>query len=228
MMMTNIVLSIGGSILTPEGDEANYIDSLAALLKKFSSDNKLFIVVGGGPLARKYISIARDLGANEIVLDEIGIASTRLNARLLITALGEFSYPEPIETFDEALVQAKKFPIVIMGGTHPGHTTDAVATMLAEFIGADKFINVTSVDGVYTADPKLDPNAKKLDKLTPDDLIEITSGSATRAGPHIVIDPLAAKIIKRTGLITNVLHGNDLDALENAISGKPFNGSIIE
>ena len=228
MKMTIIVLSIGGSILTPEGNEVNYIDSLATLLKKSSNDNKLYVVVGGGPLARKYISIARDLGANEIVLDEIGIASTRLNARLLITALAEFVYPEPIETFDEALVQAKKFPIVVMGGTHPGHTTDAVATMLAEFIGAEKFINVTSVDGVYTADPKLDTNAKKLDRLTPDDLIKITSGSATRAGPHIVIDPLAAKIIKRTGLITYVLNGKDLDALENAISGKPFNGSIIE
>jgi uridylate kinase len=228
MLMTCIVLSIGGSILTPEGSETEYINSLAALLKKYSVENKLYIVVGGGPLARKYISIARALGTNEIVLDELGIAATRLNARLLIAGLGDFAYPHPAETFDEAFIQAKKFPIVVMGGTHPGHTTDAVAVMLGEYVGADKFINVTSVDGVYTADPKIDTNAKKIDHLTPDELIKITMQSVSQAGPHIVIDPLAARVIKRSGITTYILEGSDLSVLENAIAGKPFNGSIVE
>jgi len=230
MRMSTIVLSIGGSILTPENDEkpSDYIGSLAALLKRLSNENKLYVVVGGGPLARKYIGIARNLGGNEITLDGIGIASTRLNARLLITALGEFAYPSPVETYEEALVGAQKFPVVVMGGTHPGHTTDAVSVMLAEFIGADKFINATSVDGVYTADPAVDSSATKLDKLTPNKLIEITFQSAAQAGPHIVIDPLAARIIKRSGITTYVLHGRDLEALENAIIGKSFNGSIVE
>lgn len=226
--MSTIVLSIGGSILTPEGSEVDYISSLAALMKKMSKDNKLYIVVGGGPLSRKYINLARGLGANEIALDEIGIASSRLNARLLISALGEHVYPSPAETFDEALIQAQKFPIIVMGGTHPGHTTDAVAIMLGEYIRADKFINATSVDGVYTSDPKEDPSAKKLDKLTPQQLVEITFKSASKAGPHIVIDPLAAKIIKRTGILTLVLDGQDLTALENAINGNKFTGSIVE
>lgn len=228
MQMTCIVLSIGGSILTPEGTEVEYITNLAELLKKMSSDHKLYVVVGGGPLARKYIKIARGLGGNEIELDEQGIASTRLNAQLLITALDNFAYPKPAETFQEAFVQAQNFAIVVMGGTHPGHTTDAVAVMLGEFVGAEKFINVTSVDGVYTADPKVDPNAKKLEKLTPDELIEITSQSASRAGPHIVIDPLAARIIKRSGITTLVLDGRNLEALENAISDRLFDGSVIE
>jgi uridylate kinase len=228
MLMTKIVLSIGGSILTPEGSENEYIGSLAALLIKNSVENKLYIVVGGGPLARKYIKIARSLGANEIALDVIGIAATRLNARLLITALGEHAYPEPVVTFEQALEQAQHFRIIVMGGTHPGHTTDAVATMLAEYISAEKFINVTSVDGVYTADPKLDPAATKLDTLTPDRLIEITSQSAAKAGPNIVVDPLAARIIKRSGIISYVLDGKNLSALENAIAGNSFEGTIIK
>ena len=226
--MTCIVLSIGGSILTPEDKELEYLTSLAAILKRVSIDNKIYVVVGGGPLARKYISIARDLGANEIILDDLGIAPTRLNARLLIAALGDGVYPKPAKTFDEAKVEAQKFPIVVMGGTHPGHTTDAVAVMLGEYVGAEKFINVTSVDGVYTADPKAVSNAKKLDKLSFDKLIEITSQSAAQAGPHIVIDPLAARVIKRSEITTFVLDGRDLTALENAIVGKPFNGTIIE
>jgi len=219
--MTCIVLSIGGSIITPEEKELEYLTSLSAILKRVAMDNKIYVVVGGGPLAR-------DLGANEIVLDDLGIAATRLNARLLIAALGESVYPKPAKTFDEAKVQAQKFPIVVMGGTHPGHTTDAVAVMLGEYVGAEKFINVTSVDGVYTADPKAVSNAKKLDKLSFDKLIEITSQSAAQAGPHIVIDPLAARVIKRSEITTFVLDGRDLTALENAIIGKPFNGTIIE
>jgi uridylate kinase len=226
--MSSVVISIGGSILAPEEFSLEYITSLAAMLKRITENNKIFIVVGGGVVARKYIKIARDLGANEIALDEIGIAATRLNARIMIAALGEYSCPEPIETFDEALIEAKQFPIIVMGGTHPGHTTDAVAMMLAEFIGADKFVNATSVDGVYTADPKLDPNAKKLDKLTPDRLIEITFQGSHTAGPHVVIDPLAARIIKRSGILSYVVDGRNLNELENAITGKEFNGSIIE
>jgi len=226
--MSTIVLSIGGSILTPEGSEVEYITSLATLLKKHCNEHKLYVVVGGGPLARKYINIGRGLGANEIALDELGIAATRMNARLLINALGELAHPEPIETFDVALVQAQEFPIVIMGGTHPGHTTDAVSMMLAEFVGADKFMNVTSVDGVYTSDPAVNKDATKLEKLTPTQLVEITEKSVRKAGPHIVIDPLAAKIIERSKIFTCVLNGRDLSALENAIIGRPFNGSIIE
>jgi uridylate kinase len=228
MLMTTIVLSVGGSILTPEGGEVDYINSLTAILKRYCSNNKLYLVVGGGPLARKYIGIARALGANEIELDELGIASTRLNARLLITALGSAAYPLPVESYEDALVKAQEFPIIVMGGTQPGHTTDAVAIMLAEYIEADKFINVTSVDGVYTADPKLEPNAKKLDRLTPDELIKITQRDKHTAGPHIVIDPMAARIIKRSGIVTYVLDGHDLTALENAIMGKTFNGTIIK
>ena len=226
--MSVIVISIGGSILAPEKLNTKYIKALANMLKRISSNNKLFLVVGGGALARKYITAARTMGANEIVLDEIGIAATKLNARLLITALGELSYHEPVETFDLALTYSKQFPIVIMGGTHPGHTTDAVAMMLAEFIGADLFINATSVDGVYTADPKIVSSAKKLEKLTSDRLIEITMQGSHKAGPHVVIDPLAARIIKRSGIKTLVVDGRDLKNFEAALLGKKFDGSVID
>ncbi len=222
-----IVISIGGSILAPEKVEADFIRNVASLFKRLSGGYKLYLVVGGGALARKYIKIARELGAAEKSLDEIGIASTRLNARLLITALDEFAYPEVLETFDDVVEHAQQYPLIVMGGTEPGHTTDAVAVTLAEKINADIFINATSVDGVYTADPKLEPDAKKIDKLSPDRLIELTNQDDYKAGPHIVIDGLAAQIIKRSAITTYVVDGRDMTALENAIIGKPFNGSTI-
>ena len=81
--MKSIVLSIGGSILLTGQDDVKYIADLAKMLRKVSGTTKTFVVVGGGRLAREYISIARDLGCDETYLDEIGIMATRMNAMLL-------------------------------------------------------------------------------------------------------------------------------------------------
>ena len=225
--MSKAVISMGGSIVAPESPELEYIRALGKLLKRLSEKHELYIVVGGGALARKYINLARQLGSSEVILDEIGIAATRLNARLLIAALDDSANPEPVMDYDEAADSAEVYPVVVMGGTKPGHTTDAVAVTLAEKIGADIFINATSVNGVYTADPNTDPSAKMIDRLSPDRLIELTVQDEYKAGPHIVIDPMAARIIKRSKITTYVLDGRNLKTLENAINGEPFEGSII-
>jgi uridylate kinase len=226
--MAVLAISIGGSIILPEGSEIEYLTKLAKLLISESKKNRLFIVVGGGKLSRKYINIARELGVDEASLDDIGITSTRLNARLLIAALKGHSYPKPPKDLDEAWIAGKSHSIVVMGGTHPGHTTDAVAAMLGERVGADRFINATAVDGVYSADPNKFPDAKKFSKLTPQKLLELTITSDHTAGPHIVIDPLAARIIQRSGIPTFVVHGSDLKALREAMSGKATSGTLIK
>jgi uridylate kinase len=226
--MAVLALSIGGSIILPDNEEVEYLKKLAKLLITQSKKNKLFIVVGGGKLARDYIKLARKLGADEAYLDDIGIASTRLNARLLIAALAGHAYPKPAKDLDEAWIASRSHSIVVMGGTHPGHTTDAVAAMLGERVGADRFINATAVDGVYSADPKKDPKAKKYKKLTPQKLLDLTITSEHTAGPHIVIDPLAARIIQRSGIPTFVVHGGDLKAVQDAMAGKAAAGTLIK
>ncbi|UCH89138.1 MAG: UMP kinase [Thermoplasmata archaeon] len=226
--MAVLAISIGGSIILQEKKEVDYLNKLAKLLISQSKRNKLFIVVGGGKLARTYIKFARDLGADEAFLDDIGIASTRLNARLLIAALDGHAYPKPAKDFDEAWIASKSHSIVVMGGTHPGHTTDAVAAMLGERVGADRFINATAVDGVYSADPNKTPDAKKFKKLTPQKLLELTVTTEHKAGPHVVIDPLAARIIQRSGIPTYVVLGSDLKALREAFAGKAAAGTLIK
>jgi len=221
-MMSIIALSVGGSIL----DDVDYVGKLASVLKKISKKNKLYIVAGGGKNARKYIDACRKLGANESFLDDVGIDATRLNAKLLIAALGS-AYPKPAKDFDEAIIGGKSFPVVVMGGTHPGHTTDAVTAMLAERTNADKLIIATNVDYVYTADPKKYKNAKMLKKLTADRLIEITSNTSSSAGSKSVIDPLGAKIIARSKIKTFVINGKNLNALKNVVENKNFVGSVI-
>lgn len=227
-MKEDLVISIGGSIILPKDQDVDYIKKLSKLMKKITKEYNLYLVVGGGKIARDYINWGRELGADEATLDELGIETSRLNARLLIIALGKDVYPIPAEKFDEAISAGNLYPIVTMGGTHPGHTTDAVAAMLSERLGADRMINATSVDGVYTSDPKLDERAKRFDKINYDKLIEIVIKGPEGAGPNTILDPLAAKIIKRASIKTYILDGKDLKELEKAILDEAFHGTIIK
>jgi len=225
--MDTVVVSIGGSILIQDKDDIGFFKKLAEALLNKSKDHKLYVVTGGGKVAREYIHIGRELGASETYLDEIGIDITRLNARLLITALGETAYHMPARIIEEALQAGKTHQIVVMGGLHPGFTTDAVSAMMAERVSAARLVNATSVPGVYTADPKKDPNAKMIKKMNYDELIGIVDKGERGAGPHIVFDPLAARIIKRSHIKTIVCDGRNLQALMGAIDGDGAAGTLI-
>lgn len=224
----DLVISIGGSILLPESEGVSRLVSLAELLREHSEERDLYLVVGGGRIARRYIDWGRELGADESALDELGIGTSRLNARLLIGALKKNVYPVPAENFAEAISAGNHYQAVTMGGTHPGHTTDAVAAMLAERLGAQRLINATSVDGVYTSDPNKNEDAEKVEELDYEELIEIVSEKKQEAGPNVVFDPLAAKVIERADIEAYILDGNDHDSLGKAIREEPFKGSTVK
>lgn len=226
--MDVIVISIGGSVLVPNESDADYLKALADLLKRISENHKLFIVTGGGRIARYYIKTGRELDADEHFLDELGIHVTRLNAKLLGRAIGDLANPEPAKDFEGALKAGKNFQIVIMGGTVSGHTTDAVSAMLAEKVKAIRLVNATSVDGVYDSDPKINSDAKKFNRMTYAQLLEITSKSEGIAGPTVIFDPKGSDIIAKAKIPLYVCHGRDLKALENAITGKEFEGTIVD
>lgn len=221
-----VVLSVGGSILAKELHSERF-KSYASVLKEIAKKNVIFIVTGGGQAARDYISVARELGADESNCDLIGIEITRLNARLLISALGEAAYHEPPLDYKEAKNASLSSKIVVMGGVTPGQTTDAVSALLAEYVGADLLINATSVDGVYTSDPKKNKDAKKFETMTPKQLIEIVMKTEMIAGANSPIDLLAAKVIERSGIKTVVLNGENPQNVIDAVNGKRI-GTVIE
>jgi len=213
-----IVVSLGGSVF---GNDVERIREFGRVLDTIAEKNQLFVVVGGGKLAREYIGKARELGASETFCDYIGIAATRMNAMLLISAMKSAAKKVPVD-FLEVEETSKYSKAVVMGGTFPGHTTDATAALLAEFVEADLFINATNIDGVYSDDPKKNKNAIKYDRMSPAQLVEIVAKGSMRAGANVVIDLLAAKIIERSGIKTYVILGepeNLLRALEGEITG---------
>lgn len=214
-----IVVCIGGSVLAP-GLDAGRVDAHAdAIDGLVGANHEVATVVGGGGIARKYIRTARELGATEFDLDSLGIAVTRLNARLLVTALESSATPEPADSHEDARASLRRGEVAVMGGTVPGHTTDAVAALLAEMVGADLLVYATSVPGVFSADPNENEDAKRYDSLTASELVDTIASIETSAGSNAPVDLLAAKIIERSGLRAVVLDGTDPSRITAAVDG---------
>ena len=225
--METVVVSLGGSVLAPGEPDAESVKRLAAALRDLSRTHRLFVVTGGGRIARAYIEAGRALGASEPSLDRLGIKVTRINARLLMAALGGAETDEMPHTIQDAVAAGSKSNLVVMGGTTPGHTTDTVAAELAEAVRAARLVNATSVDGVYTSDPARDPSARRVDRASHEELVRLVGESHTQAGPSIVFDPKAARIIARARIPLAVVDGRDLVAVRAAISGQPFRGTLV-
>ncbi|MFB6092816.1 MAG: UMP kinase [Haloquadratum sp.] len=222
-----VVVSIGGSVLAPDLD-ARRVEGHAAVVEALADEGcEIGAVVGGGGVARDYIGAARELGANEVQLDQIGIDVTRINARLLIAALGASVDPKVAHDYEEAGDAIRRGDVSVMGGVMPGQTTDAVAAALAEYVGADLLVYATSVDGVYSADPTADAGAEKYDRLSPDDLVDVIAPMSRDAGASAPVDLLAAKLIQRAEMRTIVLDGTDPERIEDAVLRGNHDGTDV-
>lgn len=222
------VLKIGGHILFSELNADKIRIYAEAIRKIVEEDVKLIVVVGGGKKAREYIEVARKLGADNFGADIIGIEVTRLNAMLLSLALAEKAFfPVPVDIKEILqLVAQKNEKVIITGGLIPGQSTVGVATLIAEAINADLLIIATDVNGVYTADPKKDPNAKLLEEIHIDQLIQMMSKTKVEAGTYKLFDLMSLKIMKRSRIKTVVVNGNKIENIFKAIKGKKC-GTII-
>ena len=215
-----IAVKLGGFSFPLELDveEIKKYGGLFSELKR--KGNQLIVVTGGGKNARKYIEAARNLGASEAVCDQIGILVTRLNARLLITSMGDDAYPKVPETIEDLRHYFESGRVIVMGGLQPGHSTNAVTALAAESIGASVLVNLTNVDGVYTADPKKDPKAKKFDEISTDKLLSLISGEEMTAGSYELLDPVSVRIIERSHIPTWIVSGEDPENILKILKGK--------
>jgi uridylate kinase len=142
------------------------------------------VVVGGGNIFRGVKVSAQ--GIPRVTGDMMGILATVMNALALETAvekagaeartMSALAMPEVCETYERrrALRHLDKGRLILLaaGTGNPFFTTDTTAVLRAAEIGAEAVLKATDVDGVYSADPKQDKNAKRYDRLTPGEAIE--------------------------------------------------------
>ncbi len=222
-----LVLALGGSVVVPADDvDEIYVKEFSKLVKDLSGRHKLGIVIGGGKTARNAVEAARAAGKNEAECDYAGIDASRANAKAVAKIMGLKQATIP-ENFKEARTILEKKGIVIMGGTEPGHSTDAVAAILAEYCNADMILNLTNVDGVYDRDPRKFREAKLFKELPVKTLEQIVLGISQHAGKYELMDLVAVKIIQRSGVKCIALNGRNLKNIANAIMGKNFVGTVI-
>ncbi len=223
-MKKRIVIKLSGRIFSVDNVKA--LKDYARFFVKISKVCQPVVVAGGGIIARHYINHARSSGADESSLDELGIEISRLNAKLLIYALKHKAYPHPPTTLQEIRHAVDSGLIVIVGGLHPGQSTNGTAALIAEKIEATLFLNATDVDGVYDLDPNKYKKAKKFRRIELKTLRSMLIHEDSVAGGYDLMDILALKIIERSKIKTRILKA-DLKTLEKAIKGGSVGTEII-
>ena len=142
------------------------------------------VVVGGGNIFRG-VKVS-EKGIPRVTGDMMGMLATVMNALALESAIEKaggpartmsaLAMPEICETYERqrALRHLEKGRMVLLaaGTGNPFFTTDTTAVLRAAEIGAEAVLKATDVDGVYSADPKKDKNAKRYDRLTHQEAIE--------------------------------------------------------
>ena len=222
------MVSVGGSVLLTGSGDVEYLSELAGLVRRVGAERPLVVTVGGGRTARDYIQMGRALGLTEVELDEVGIEVTRLHARMLAARVGPPAPPHPPATVTAVVEQLRQGSPVILGGTEPGHTTDGVAALVAVRIRAARVVNATNVDGIYDRDPRVDPSARRIERLTwPEFRPMVHAGSSGEAGQNFLFDRLGADALARAHIPLWVVPGRDLANLEDAIAGRPCRGSRV-
>ena len=187
------------------------------------------IVVGGGNIFRGLAAAAK--GMDRATGDYMGMLATVMNALALqdamdsagvetrvMTAIGMDEVAEPYIRRRAVRHLEKGRVVILAAGTgNPYFTTDTAAALRAVEIGASVMLKATKVDGVYSADPAVDPDAKRHDELT------YTEVLAKRLA---VMDSTAVSLCMDNDMPILVFDINESDNISRAALGEPV-GTLI-
>jgi len=187
LLYRRILLKLSGEALMGNGDYGIDPDVLTRIANEVKEVRalgvELGVVIGGGNIFRG-AGLAR-AGMDRVTGDHMGMLATVINALALQDALervgcharvmSALQIHEVSEDYirRRAIRHLEKGRVAIFaaGTGNPFFTTDTAAALRAIEVGADILVKGTQVDGVYTADPKKDPGAKRYDRLTFDRVI---------------------------------------------------------
>ena len=222
------IISLGGSIIIPpEGFNIEFLKKFRELiLKRVKLGEKFILVIGGGSTCRKYQQAAKESAeVSSVDLDWLGIYATHFNARFVGLLFNGWAEQGLIINPTKKVKSPKS--VLIAGGWKPGCSTDYDAVLLAKTYGAREVINLSNIDYIYDADPRQNPQAKKMENLSWAELRKIV-GDKWIPGANLPFDPIAAKTAQKLGLTVKFAKGTDLACLEDILYGRVFSGSLIK
>ena len=236
MKYNRILLKISGEALLGEqqfGIDQKPVVMIANEIKKVTqSGAQVAVVVGGGNIFRGMKNSAK-LGMDQASGDYVGMLATVMNAIALQSALTQIGVDCRVQTAitmnqiaepyirHRAIRHLEKGRVVIFaaGTGNPFFTTDTAAALRASEINAQAMLMAKNgVDGVYTDDPKINPNAKKMDKITYDDIIKNGLKVMDMAACALCKQnniPIVVFDFKKEDGIKNILNGQDLGTYIN-------------
>ncbi len=232
-MKHTIVVKLGGSMISTKNNivDFRYLMRLKKILIELTNNNfKIFITTGGGFLARNYISICRDYVEDEMDLHWIGTTCNNLNAEIVRAILGGLANDRIVyyeQYYDDTKFRFEK-KIILGGGGRAGHSGDVDAILASRKINSKTIFSLKNIDGVYSADPKKDTNAQRIDKLSWDEYFRIIGFKKEHEpGGNYPVDPIASQMAKKDDIKFIILDGKNLENFKNAVLGKKFLGSVI-
>lgn len=229
-----VVLKLSGEVLGGSSGSALKADVIRGLLRQIKEitdlGTEIGIVVGGGNVLRGSEAVGQGMG--RVSADYIGMLGTVINGLAIrdfgaslgmdIRVMSAFPCGNFVEIYvrDKAREHLEKGrPVVFVGGTgNPLLTTDTVAALRAAEIDAEVVLKGTKVDGVYTADPVKDREARKFESITFTDAIKRGLG---------FMDSSALWISSQTNIPVIVFDILQKDGLKKAACGEKI-GTVVQ
>jgi uridylate kinase len=211
-------------------EQAELVAKIIADVRQKNVD--IAIVIGAGNLWRGRTGIQR--GMDRATADYMGMLATVMNALALMDAMERMGMYIRVQSAVEmravaepyirrrAIRHLEKGRVVIFGGGtgNPYFSTDTAAALRAMEIGADVLIKATKVDGVYDSDPIKNPNAKRFDRLTHIETINLRLEVMDSTAISLCMDnnlPILVLNLWQPGALLKALYGEPVGTLVSSI-----------
>lgn len=223
------VLSLGGSIIAPEGVDHAFLISFKEALETYLHEDpsrRIILVTGGGAPARTYQEAYRKVTGNtdSDLLDWVGIAATRLNGTLVRAIFSKYC-TDPLVTDPTAPIPFTG-QLLVASGWKPGFSSDTDAVYLAERFGAKTVVNLSNIAKVYSSDPRTNPQAVPIDAISWSEFRGMI-GDTWTPGKNVPFDPIASREAQRCGLRVICADGRNIPNTMAILLGTDFEGTVI-
>ena len=235
---SRIVLKLSGEALAGSqgyGIDPPVLDRVGADIREvIDLGVQVAIVIGGGNIFRGIAASAA--GMDRATADYMGMLATIINALALQDALEKAGLQTRVLSAIEMRAVAEPYirrrairhlekgrVVIFAAGTgNPFFTTDTAGALRAVEIGADAIVKATKVDGIYTADPKKDPTARRIEKLSYIEVLNQGLGVMDTTAISLCMDnklPIVVFDLTRAGNIKRLVLGEPVGSIVSSAAG---------